>query len=275
MKRIIFLLFVVSSVDLFSQSDLTVTDRGSYIDISAETKDIPLLVKKYSSSKKPVQLYLSAGKELKEEHFEKLSGLPLTYLRFGMKERGYYCGGMDKLQQLDSIELEGFSHPFLKDASKISNLKYLRLEFFYQDSTLKEKASFNQISKLLITLTNIKDLSTLFDSLTRVKEIHFVKNIEVIQLSSCMTVLKNSPLEELEISLCTLDTTNFKSFTFPHLKKAWTIGVHSDLRKFSFISFIEQCPELKFIDITMNGLSEEFEINLQKKFPGVTIKRNY
>lgn len=269
----ILLLFVVFTVN--SQTTLEVFDRKTYLDIRCELSDIPMLVKKYSTSVLPLHLDISPDTNLKQEHFTQLSKLPLTFLRFSMWEKNYYCSGLNLLQSLDSLELSGHAHPFLSDASKLKELKYLQLEIFIPDSSIHERCSFDQITKMRISLSFIDDLSKLFNSLKGLQFLDFTKNDAKIKLASTMQVLKVAPIQKLCFALCSIDTTDFKTAVFPYIKKVWLISVHTGETEFGFHDFILQNPTLEFVDITMNGLTEKFAADLREKFPDVKIKRDY
>jgi hypothetical protein len=274
--RILFILsfsFVVSNAN--SQSTLKVFNRKTYLDIRCELSDIPILVKKYASSELPIHLDISPDKNIKENHFEELAKLPLTFMRFSVSDENVYCKGIDLLQSLDSLELSLHSHPFLKDASKLKELKFLELYLFMPDSSIKESAAFDQLTKMRIHLSRVTNLSSLFSSLKNLIFLDFTKNINQIDLSSSMTVLNTAPINKLCFGLCNIDTTNFKTAVFPSLKKVWLVGVSNSNKNFDFEQFIEQNPSLEFMDIRMNSIKDGFLADLRKKFPNIKIDRDW
>lgn len=278
-RIIILLLFFIWFYSVDAQSELEVYNRNGYIEIRFDLNRLPDLIKRYSDSKSPIHLDLTITEEdiLKEEHFSELAKLPLSFFRFNVwnKEK-FYCSGLDKLQSLDSLELGGFSsHPFLEDASKLRQLEFLQLELFIQDSTIKQKSSFTNLKKLRISLSRVYDISMMFDSLPKLRDLDVSKCDARFNLGRAALALKESPLENLCLGLATIDTSDFNNAVFPTLKNVWLVGVSNGIKHFNFEQFISQNSSLEFVDLRMNNLSDEFMSDIRRKFPKIKIERDW
>ncbi|MFZ5552028.1 MAG: hypothetical protein ACOZCO_02845 [Bacteroidota bacterium] len=222
----------------------------------------------------PVELDLFAGKDIRSEHFEMISEMPVKRMVFdiGFEAKGIYCPGFEKLQQLDSLTLRFHSQAFLKDIAKLENLEYLELELFHVDTSIKERPDFNYLKKLRITLSRLENLSCVFGSLPALKQLDFTKNDMKLNLFSSMPLLNNSPLELLCIALTPLDTTGLNTISFPYLRKLILFGTEKNI---NHSQFILNCPKLELLDFTGCGMTKEYTEKLQERFPGIKISRDY
>ncbi|HLP13464.1 MAG TPA: hypothetical protein VK177_16120 [Flavobacteriales bacterium] len=239
----------------------------------AEPKHVNEMVKLFGDSKKPLHVYFDCDSTLKPEHFEALSRLNICYMRFHIrKPQKFYCSGLDKLH-VDTLELGGQTHLFLEDASKIKELKRLHLTVFIPDSTLTKPPAFDQITSLHISLSPVKDISTIIGSLKKLKLLDLAKMDAGLDLVASMNVLKDAPIEELWMYLVNVNVPEVEKIGFPNLKKC--VLRLNNVKTFPYTDFIGRCPKLESIDLTANGFSEKYIRGMQEKYPHVKIIRDY